>query len=138
GRALSHRACPRPSAHGDLGRRTGPGAQRHRSRGARSASGPPGPRRRPRRRPGLLRPAPGARPATVDRAPHSGEPVTAFARVRTYGSLVAFAHTVFALPFAASAVVLALARPHAALRPWRVAAMLACMVCARTSAMAFN
>jgi 4-hydroxybenzoate polyprenyltransferase len=64
--------------------------------------------------------------------------MTAFARVRTYGSLVAFAHTVFALPFAASAVVLALGRPHAALGPWRVAAMLACMVCARTSAMAFN
>jgi 4-hydroxybenzoate polyprenyltransferase len=64
--------------------------------------------------------------------------MTAFARVRSYGSLVAFAHTVFALPFAASAVVLALARPHAALRPWRVVAMLACMVCARTSAMAFN
>jgi 4-hydroxybenzoate polyprenyltransferase len=64
--------------------------------------------------------------------------MTALSRVRTYGAMVAFAHTVFALPFAASAVVLALARPHVALTPWRVGAMLACMVCARTSAMAFN
>jgi 4-hydroxybenzoate polyprenyltransferase len=62
----------------------------------------------------------------------------ALARIRTYGSLVAFAHTVFALPFAASAVVLSLREPHVALGPGRVAAMLACMVCARTSAMAFN
>jgi len=59
-------------------------------------------------------------------------------RVRTYGSLVAFAHTVFALPFAASAVVLSLDVPHAPLTAWRIAAMVACMVCARTSAMAFN
>jgi 4-hydroxybenzoate polyprenyltransferase len=64
--------------------------------------------------------------------------MTVLARIRTYGSLVAIAHTVFALPFAASAVVLALAQPHTPLGPWRVAAMLACMVCARTSAMAFN
>jgi 4-hydroxybenzoate polyprenyltransferase len=60
------------------------------------------------------------------------------ARVRTYGSLVAFAHTVFALPFAASAVVLSLAVPHAPLGIARALAMLVCMACARTSAMAFN
>ncbi len=59
-------------------------------------------------------------------------------RVRTYGSLVAIAHTVFALPFAASAVVLALAVPHPPFGSWRLAGMLACMVFARTSAMAFN
>jgi 4-hydroxybenzoate polyprenyltransferase len=64
--------------------------------------------------------------------------MTVLARIRTYGSLVAISHTVFALPFAASAVVLALAQPHVPLSPWRVAAMLACMVCARSSAMAFN
>ncbi|MGH7293548.1 MAG: UbiA family prenyltransferase, partial [Polyangiaceae bacterium] len=64
--------------------------------------------------------------------------MTVLARIRTYGALVAISHTVFALPFAASAVVLALAMPHAHLGPWRVAAMLACMVCARSSAMAFN
>ena len=60
------------------------------------------------------------------------------ARVRTYGSLVAFAHTVFAMPFAASAVVLSLAVPHAPLTVSRMVAMGVCMVCARTSAMAFN
>lgn len=60
------------------------------------------------------------------------------ARIRTYGSLVAIAHTVFALPFAASAVVLSLAEPHLAPTPLRIAALLACMVLARTSAMAFN
>src|SRR5271157_4422244 len=60
------------------------------------------------------------------------------ARVRTYGSLVAFAHTIFAMPFAASAVVLSLAVPHARLSVPRVLAMLVCMMCARTSAMAFN
>jgi len=64
--------------------------------------------------------------------------VTLLARIRTYGSLVAFAHTVFAMPFAASAVVLSLAVPHEPLRVGRVVGMLACMVCARTSAMAFN
>jgi 4-hydroxybenzoate polyprenyltransferase len=60
------------------------------------------------------------------------------ARIRTYGSLVAISHTVFAMPFAASAVVLALAVPHASFTGARVLAMLVCMVCARTSAMAFN
>jgi 4-hydroxybenzoate polyprenyltransferase len=64
--------------------------------------------------------------------------MTVAVRIRTYGSMVAFAHTVFALPFAASAVVLSLAQPHVAFTLWRLAAMLACMVCARTSAMAFN
>ena len=60
------------------------------------------------------------------------------ARIRTYGSMVAFAHTVFALPFAASAVVLAQAEPHVPLGAARILAMLVCMVTARTSAMAFN
>lgn len=64
--------------------------------------------------------------------------MNALTRIRTYGSLVAFSHTVFALPFAASAVVLSLGVPHERLTALRVAAMLACMVSARTSAMAFN
>jgi 4-hydroxybenzoate polyprenyltransferase len=64
--------------------------------------------------------------------------MTIAARVRTYGALVAFSHTVFALPFAASAAVLALAVPHDPPTLLRLAAMLGCMVCARTSAMAFN
>ena len=60
------------------------------------------------------------------------------ARVRTYGQMVAFSHTIFALPFAASAVVFAHSYPHVPLTPLRVLAMLACLVTARTSAMAFN
>ncbi len=64
--------------------------------------------------------------------------MSVLARVRTYGSLVAFSHTVFAMPFAASAVVLSLSVPHEPLTALRVVAMVVAMVCARTSAMAFN
>lgn len=59
-------------------------------------------------------------------------------RLRSYAGLVAFSHTVFSLPFAASAVVLAQGVPHARLTVGRALAMLACMITARTSAMAFN
>jgi 4-hydroxybenzoate polyprenyltransferase len=59
-------------------------------------------------------------------------------RLRRWGDLVTFSHTIFALPFAASAVALALKQPHLPLTPLRVLAMLGCMVTARTSAMAFN
>jgi 4-hydroxybenzoate polyprenyltransferase len=64
--------------------------------------------------------------------------VSVLARVRTYGSLVAFAHTIFAMPFAASAIVLSLAVPHEPLTVLRIVAIVVSMVCARTSAMAFN
>jgi 4-hydroxybenzoate polyprenyltransferase len=64
--------------------------------------------------------------------------MSVLARVRTYGSFVAIAHTIFAMPFAASAVVLSLAVPHDSLSLLRMVAMVVCMVCARTSAMAFN
>jgi 4-hydroxybenzoate polyprenyltransferase len=60
------------------------------------------------------------------------------AKLRSYGGLVAFSHTIFALPFAASAVVLAQKQEHVPLSWGRVLAMLGCMVAARTSAMAFN
>ncbi len=59
-------------------------------------------------------------------------------RVRAFSSLVKLSHTVFALPFAASAVILATARPHVALTLPRVLAMLVAMVAARTAAMAYN
>ena len=59
-------------------------------------------------------------------------------RLRTYGSLVTIAHSLFAMPFAAAAVVLAHAVPHVPLTVARVAAMLVCMVAARSSAMAYN
>ena len=63
-------------------------------------------------------------------------PLTWTARAGEYLSLVRFSHTVFALPFAAMAAVLAwrtvpLRWPH-------VAGVLVCMVAARTAAMAFN
>jgi 4-hydroxybenzoate polyprenyltransferase len=74
----------------------------------------------------------------MGRAPKGGLVVSALSRIRTYGALVAFSHTVFALPFAASAVALSLGVPHEPLTLRRAAAMLACMVSARTSAMAFN
>jgi 4-hydroxybenzoate polyprenyltransferase len=59
-------------------------------------------------------------------------------RLRTYGSLVTIAHTVFAMPFAAAALVLAHAVPHVPLTAARVVAMLVAMVAARSSAMAYN
>jgi 4-hydroxybenzoate polyprenyltransferase len=60
------------------------------------------------------------------------------ARLRRWSELVMFTHTIFALPFAASSVVLALSQPHEPMTAARVLAMLGCMVTARTSAMAFN
>lgn len=60
------------------------------------------------------------------------------AGAKRYAGLVALSHTVFALPFAGSAVVLAQQEAHAPLTPTRVLLMLAAMVLARTSAMAFN
>ncbi len=61
-----------------------------------------------------------------------------FGRARTFASMVMLAHTVFALPFAAAAVVLASDRPHVPLTVGRTLAMLVCMVAARTAAMAYN
>ncbi len=59
-------------------------------------------------------------------------------KLRTYSELVSFSHTIFAMPFAASAVVLSLGVPHEDLSVKKVALMIVCMVAARTSAMAFN
>jgi 4-hydroxybenzoate polyprenyltransferase len=59
-------------------------------------------------------------------------------RVRAFSSLVKLSHTIFALPFAASAVVLAIGRPHIPLTAGRVLSMLVAMVAARTAAMAYN
>lgn len=58
--------------------------------------------------------------------------------VQKYGSFVRFSHTVFALPFALAAMVVA-ARDNRGWPGWRVCGLiLAAMVCARTCAMAFN
>jgi 4-hydroxybenzoate polyprenyltransferase len=53
-----------------------------------------------------------------------------------YGSLVKISHTVFALPFALAAVVLA--APYAQVTPEKVLLIVLCIACARTAAMSFN
>ena len=61
-----------------------------------------------------------------------------FSVIKKWGSFVRFSHTVFALPFALAAMVVA-ARDHRGWPGWRIFGLiLAAMVCARTCAMAFN
>ncbi len=57
-------------------------------------------------------------------------------RILTYGRMIKFTHTIFALPFALSAVVLAQRRHPLTL--WDLFWMLAAMVGARSAAMGFN
>src|ERR1043165_301216 len=58
--------------------------------------------------------------------------------LQKWGSFVRFSHTVFALPFALAAMLVA-ARDHRGWPGWRVFGLvLAAMVSARTCAMAFN
>lgn len=74
-----------------------------------------------------------------------GSPVPA-SRLRTYLELVRFSHTIFALPFAVMATLIAIrfggdgrwspAEPWSLVKP--VLGIIACMVAARTAAMAFN
>jgi 4-hydroxybenzoate polyprenyltransferase len=54
----------------------------------------------------------------------------------TYGSLVKLSHTVFALPFALAAAILA--SRYAELTAWKVTMIVVCIAAARTAAMAFN
>lgn len=56
--------------------------------------------------------------------------------ISTYGSLVKLSHTVFALPFALAAVVLASRYAEFTLR--KLALIVLCIAAARTAAMAFN
>jgi 4-hydroxybenzoate polyprenyltransferase len=56
--------------------------------------------------------------------------------VSTYGSLVKLSHTVFALPFALAAVILA--APFAEITLEKVLLIVLCIASARTAAMAFN
>jgi 4-hydroxybenzoate polyprenyltransferase len=56
--------------------------------------------------------------------------------IQKVGSLVKFSHTIFALPFALSAIVLA--APFGDLSAFRVALIVLCIAAARTAAMAFN
>ena len=61
-----------------------------------------------------------------------------FPTIGKYASLVKFAHTVFALPFALVAFLLALWEPGAHFTWLLLLQMLACMVFARNAAMGFN
>ena len=58
--------------------------------------------------------------------------------MRSYLSLVTFSHTIFALPFAALGYALAVAQPAYGFSWATLALVLACMVFARSAAMAFN
>jgi 4-hydroxybenzoate polyprenyltransferase len=61
-----------------------------------------------------------------------------FSAIQKWGSFVRFSHTVFALPFALAAMLVA-ARDHRGWPGWeKFGLILAAMVCARTCAMAFN
>src|SRR5579885_3794206 len=58
--------------------------------------------------------------------------------IHKWGSFVRFSHTLFALPFALAAMMVA-ARDHRGWPGWKkFLLILAAMVCARTCAMAFN
>src|SRR5437899_12781882 len=71
----------------------------------------------------------------------SQRPSSAFnplSSLKKWGSFVRFSHTVFALPFALAAMVVA-ARDNRGWPGWRTFGLiLAAMVCARSCAMAFN
>ena len=58
------------------------------------------------------------------------------AKLKDYFSLVKFAHTAFALPFALIGYTLGVL--DAGFEPWTLVAVLACMVFARNAAMGFN
>ncbi|MCX7872084.1 MAG: putative 4-hydroxybenzoate polyprenyltransferase [Verrucomicrobiae bacterium] len=61
-----------------------------------------------------------------------------FKKLWTLGEFIKFSHTIFALPFALSAMVVA-ARENRGFPGWRIFLLiLAAMVCARTCAMSFN
>ena len=61
-----------------------------------------------------------------------------FSHLRTWAEFVKFSHTIFALPFALAAMVVA-ARDQSGWPGWRTFGLIvAAMVCARTCAMSFN
>jgi len=64
--------------------------------------------------------------------------VGAFGTIKKYASLVKFAHTIFALPFALVAFLLALQEPEARFTWLLLLQLLGCMVFARNAAMGFN
>src|SRR6266496_3283396 len=61
-----------------------------------------------------------------------------FSTIKNWAAFVKFSHTIFALPFALAAMVVA-ARDNRGWPGWRAFGLiLVAMVCARTCAMAFN
>lgn len=61
-----------------------------------------------------------------------------FSSLKKWASFIRFSHTIFALPFALAAMVVA-ARDHRGWPGWQIFGLiLVAMVCARTAAMAFN
>ena len=64
--------------------------------------------------------------------------MSVFPTIKKYASLVKFAHTVFALPFALVAFLLALQEPGAKFTWVLLLQILGCMVFARNAAMGFN
>lgn len=58
--------------------------------------------------------------------------------IKHFGSLIRFSHTVFALPFAALAAILAWMQPDSEFRWQDAVGIVLCMVTARSAAMAFN
>ncbi len=58
--------------------------------------------------------------------------------IQQFLELIRFSHTIFALPFALLAAVLAWSRPDTEFRPRDLIGILVCMVAARSAAMAFN
>src|SRR6202142_163305 len=61
-----------------------------------------------------------------------------FSKIQKWASFVRFSHTVFALPFALAAMLVA-ARDNRGWPGWKIFGLiLTAMVCARTCAMAFN
>lgn len=86
--------------------------------------------------PPMAKPTSAARPRSEGQPPSSS--VRPLAALRKWGGFVRFSHTIFALPFALAAMLVA-AREHRGWPGWRTFGLiLAAMVCARTCAMAFN
>ncbi len=63
---------------------------------------------------------------------------TPLSAVATFGRMIKFSHTVFALPFALASAAIAAAPPGPGITAARVAAIIVAMVGARTAAMGFN
>jgi 4-hydroxybenzoate polyprenyltransferase len=79
-----------------------------------------------------------AKPTTMNAGKPPSSIFNPLSSLKKWGSFVRFSHTVFALPFALAAMLVA-ARDHRGWPGWKTFGLiLGAMVCARTCAMAFN